>query len=132
VSGKVSYAGHPDLTPINGPLVLPPRSAIDRGNPNHTLNFLVPAAHCVGTVSFQVSIFDPAHPADAANAFLRNTISLSFDTVPQVRVHGVLIHYTGKGLNIAAPTGLDLSNTLVWVGKTYPISGFHYTGLRHH
>ncbi len=38
-----------------------------------------------------------------------------------------LIHYTGRGLNIAAPTGVDLVNTLVWVGRVYPISGFNYT-----
>jgi hypothetical protein len=128
VSGKVTYSGHPDLAPLNGPLVLPPRNAVDRANPNHTLNFNVPAAHCVGTVAFNVKIFDPAHPQDAANAWLTDTITLSFDNVPSVRVHGVLIHYTGKGLNIPAPSGIDLMNTLVWVGKTYPISGFRYTG----
>jgi hypothetical protein len=39
-----------------------------------------------------------------------------------------LIRYTGLGLDIAAPTGLDLVNTLLFAFKTYPISGFNYTG----
>lgn len=43
-----------------------------------------------------------------------------------MRIHGALVHYTGRGLDIAAPSGSDLVNTLVWVGKTYPISGFNY------
>jgi hypothetical protein len=127
VTGKVSYAGHPDLTPLNGPIGALARSAIDRSNAGHTLNFRVPGAHCTGTVTFKVTVWDPAHPADASSAFLSRTITLTFDVVPRVRVHGVLIHYTGKGLDIAAPSGIDLVNTLVWVGRTYPIRGFNYT-----
>lgn len=127
VTGKVSYAGHPDLPPINGPISARPRSTLDRNNVNHTLQFRVPGAHCTGTVSFKVTVWDPAHPEDATNTGLSRTVSLTFDSVPRVRVHGVLIHYTGKGLDIAAPTGGDLVSTLVWVGRTYPISGFNYT-----
>jgi hypothetical protein len=127
VTARLSYAGHPDLTPLNGPTTARPRSALDRNNVNHTLQFRVPAAHCAGTVSFKVTVWDPAHPEDASNAMLSRTLSLTFDNVPRVRVHGVLIHYTGRGLDIAAPTGGDLVNTLVWVGRTYPISGFNYT-----
>jgi hypothetical protein len=127
VTGKVSYAGHPDLAPLNGPIAAMPRSALDRNLVNHTLNFRVPGAHCNGTVTFTLTIWDPAYPGDAASAFLSRSIALSFESVPRVRIHGVLIHYTGKGMNIAAPTGLDLVNTLVWVGRTYPIRGFNYT-----
>ena len=39
----------------------------------------------------------------------------------------MLIHYTGRGLDILAPGGLDLIDTLVWVGRVYPIPGFTYT-----
>jgi len=127
VTGKVSYAGHPDLAPLNGAISAMPRSALDRNNVNHTLVFRVPAAHCTGTVTFNVTVWDPAFPADASSAFLSSSLALTFDSVPRVRIHGVLIHYTGKGMNIAAPSGIDLINTLVWVGKTYPISGFNYT-----
>jgi hypothetical protein len=127
ITGKVSYAGHPDLPPSNGPIGALASSAINRGNANHTLNFRIPAAHCVGTVTFNVTVFDPAQPADASSPWLSSKVTVSFDNVPRVRIHGVLIHYTGRGLDIAAPTGLDLVNTLVYVGKTYPISGFNYT-----
>jgi hypothetical protein len=127
LTGTVSYAGHPDLTPINGPILGAPSSLISRGDPNQTLNFRVPAEHCTGTVQFTARVFDPAHPSDPASSSAPVIITASFDVVPQVRIHGVLIHYTGRGLNIPAPTGVDLINTLVYVGKTYPISGFHYT-----
>jgi hypothetical protein len=132
VTGKLSYAGHPDLTPINGPIPGAPSSSINRGDPNQTLNFRVPAADCTGTVAFTAQVFDPAHPSDPASSSAPFSIAASFDVVPQVRVHGILIHYTGKDshgnpTDIAAPSGLDLVNTLVYVGKTYPISGFNYT-----
>jgi hypothetical protein len=132
VTGKLSYAGHADLTPINGPIPSAPSSAINRGDPNQTLNFRVPAADCTGTVTFTAQVFDPAHPSDPASSSAPVSIMASFNTVPQVRVHGILIHYTGKDAqanptDIAAPSGLDLVNTLVYVGKTYPISGFTYT-----
>jgi hypothetical protein len=39
VTGKVQYAGHPDLAPINGPISPRRIGMIDRGNANHTLNF---------------------------------------------------------------------------------------------
>jgi hypothetical protein len=123
VTGIVSRPGKPDLTPINGPVPVQPISSIQRGNTNHSLNFRVPAADCVGNVTFTAKLIDTADPSN----FRTRTMTLTFDEVPPVRVHGVLIHYTGRGLNITAPTGIDLINTLVWVGRTYPISGFAYT-----
>jgi hypothetical protein len=81
-------------------------------------------------VTFKVSVFDPAHPEDAARPALSSTLALTFDDVPRVRIHGVLIHYTGGGMNIPAPTRGDLVNTMVWVGRTYPISGFNYTAFQ--
>ena len=123
VRGVVTRPGKPGLTPINGPVAVQSTSAIQRGNANNSLNFRVPAADCVGTVTFTVKLIDNSN----ASNFKTTTITLTFAEVPQVRVHGVLIHYTGRGLNIAAPSGTDLVNTLAWVGRTYPISGFNYT-----
>ncbi|MDQ6815059.1 MAG: hypothetical protein M3040_15090 [Bacteroidota bacterium] len=123
VTGVVSRPGKPDLLPINGPVAVQDTSAIQRVNANHSLNFRIPAADCVGTVTFTIKLINTTLATD----FRMTTITRTFDVVPQVRVHGVLIHYTGRGMNIANPTGIDLINTLAWVGLTYPISGFNYT-----
>jgi hypothetical protein len=127
VTGSLTVAGSA-LVPSNGPIPATPASSIDRGNANHTLNFWLSPALCQGTKSFTLTVFDPAHPGDPAYASAPLSFSATFDAVPQVRVHGVLVHYTGRGLNITAPTGLDLVTTLTWVNQTYPISGFNYTG----
>lgn len=128
VTGSLTPAGLAPLVPSNGPIPAAPRANIDRGNPNHTLNFWLPPSVCQGTRSFTLFVFDPAHAGDSAYESAPLTFNVTFDMVPQVRVHGVLVHYTGRGLNITAPTGLDLVNTLTWVNQTYPISGFNYTG----
>lgn len=132
LTGIVSYAqiggsSFPNLSPINGPIPAMPASSIDRGNVNATLNFLIPAANCNGQLQVSVTLFDPAHPGDPAYSSGPLTFYSTFQVVPRVRVHGVLIHYTGRGMNIAAPSGMDLINTLAYVGKTYPTSGFNYT-----
>jgi hypothetical protein len=127
VTGKLSSPGQPDLGPINGSITAMTDSSIDRGNANHTLNFRVPASRCVGTVSFTLTVYDPAFPSDVSSPFLSTTFSLTFDDVPLMRVHGVLIHYTGRGLDIPAPNGFDLINTLDYVWRSYPISSINYT-----
>jgi hypothetical protein len=55
--------------------------------------------------------------------------TMFFTPVPQARIHGVLIRYTGLGLNIAPPNGQDLENTLNMVRLAYPISAINITGL---
>jgi hypothetical protein len=128
VTGRVTFAGSPPIAPINGPIAAAPSTAINRGNANHTLNFLIPPSRCRGSVTFTVTVFEPGHEGEPAYSSAPLTFTVSFGTVPLVRIHGVLIHYTGLGLDIAAPTGLDLVNTLLFVFKTYPIGGFNYTG----
>ncbi|HEX9131871.1 MAG TPA: hypothetical protein VF844_06240 [Ktedonobacteraceae bacterium] len=132
VTGTVSYAqvggsSFPNLAPINGPIPAMPASAIDRGNANQTLNFLIPAANSRGQLQVTVTLFDPAHPGNPTYTSASVTFYSSFGVVPRVRIHGVLIHYTGLGMNIPHPSGFDLINTLAYLGKTYPISGFNYT-----
>jgi hypothetical protein len=61
---------------------------IDRGNPNHTLNFRVPAAHCIGTISFAIQVFDPAKIDDPDYSFT-DTIFKTFDVVPEPPIHGI-------------------------------------------
>jgi hypothetical protein len=92
------------------------------------LNFFIPAHHCVGNVNFTVTIFDPAHPDDpsyAASGFK----DVRFEDVPQVRVHAVLVHYTGPGTDILPPSLEDLDATLGYVRRVYPTSGFKFTAV---
>lgn len=129
VTGTVSYAGRPDLSPINGPIPTRVSNTIDRGNANHTLNFRVPADHCTGSVTFTVEVFDPDRPDDPVFSSEPQTFTVNFESVPLVRIHGVLIHYTGLGLDIPAPSSSDLVRTMAWVGRVYPISAFNYTAV---
>jgi hypothetical protein len=121
----------PAPTPINAPILAMDSSAIQRGQVNATLNFLVPASSCQGLVRFQITVWDNANSAFTSAVV---TQYVWFGSVPTPRVHGVLIHYTGPNashtgnLDIAAPTGLDLVATLAPVIRVYPISGFSYTG----
>lgn len=123
VTGSVTRPGKPALSPLNGPVTVQNVSALQQINLNHSLNFRVPAADCVGTVTFTIRIVNTANPA----AFKTQNITLTFQEVPQVRVHGVLIHYTGLGMNLANPSGLDLIDTLKYITQAYPIRGITYT-----
>jgi hypothetical protein len=140
VTGTLSYIGYPDLSPINGSIQEVPTNWINRGNANHTLNFRVPAAHCTGVRVFNLTVFGkpPVLVPDTMALNLRQpppcynevtTFLVSFDNVPQVRIHGVLIHYTGRNLDIPNPSGWDLLNTLAFVEQVYPIDGFNYTAF---
>jgi len=131
ISGQVTYAGHPDLFPINAPITAMASTAINRGNANHTLNFRVPAGHCTGSVSFTVRVFDPARPGDRAASSAPQTFFVQFDPVPQVRIRGFLINFTDSitGTNFPPPISDALVNTLVFPGRVFPISGFNVTAF---
>ncbi len=122
----------PDLLPFNGPIPASPSSTIDRGNPNHTLNFEVPATYCAGLVAFTVNVFDADHPNQANYAAQSKSVTVAFQNIPPLTVHGVLIHYTGPDYNNkpidAQTTGLDLLESLDYVLRTYPVSDFNYDG----
>lgn len=122
----------PDLFPFNGPIPANPSSAIDRGNPNHTLNFQVPATYCSGLMAFTVNVFDADHPNQANYAAQSKSVAVAFQNVPPLTVHGVLIHYTGPDFfdkPIDKQTnGFDLLESLDYVLRTYPVSQFNYDG----
>lgn len=144
VTGTVSIAplnvfGVPDppiatFQPFNGPIPPNPSSSINRSIANHTLNFRIPGPYCAGDVAFIVTVFDPAHPGDPAYASNPFTLNSSFEIVPDLQIHGVLINYTGPAwpgpgnANLDAPTGLDLVSTLDFVYRTYPVANINYTG----
>lgn len=50
-----------------------------------------------------------------------------FESVPTFRVRAVLVHYTGGGQDIPAPSGLDFAKTFEYVLKTYPIGRLEFS-----
>ena len=141
------------LSPINGPIVARSSASIDRGNPNHTLNFRLKSVQCQGHLRFRVTVREQTavltqgaslaseHSTSASSPIARSIESLApdstiaspegpsptmvvhgrFEQVPTFRVRAVLIHYTGGGMDIPAPSGLDFAKTLDYVLGTYPI-----------
>jgi hypothetical protein len=103
------------------------------------LNFRVPANHCQGQLRFTVIAFDDfpvvtevaaeagaVSAAGAGHARDSTVVYGRFEPAPTFRVHGVLVHYTGDGMDLPAPTGLDLAATLEYVLRTYPIGRIEF------
>lgn len=123
VSGRLYYR-NTSTAPLAPALVLG-RASIMRGQSNHTLNFRVPASDCHGTIDFSVSAFDPASPTyrSLAGRFID-----TFQNVPRIRIHGVLVRYTGEGRSIPPPTHAQLVSTHTRPAVLYPVEGFNFTG----
>ncbi|TLS40506.1 hypothetical protein FE633_41185 [Streptomyces montanus] len=139
-----SASGTPPLTRVSGELVLDgtvldpsntaralPGPDISRGASGDSLNFWISPTLCSGTKTCRVRVFDPAHQG-VVGFEDETTFTLTFTAVPRPRVHAVLLHYTGLGLDIPAPTDADVADTLSKVVRMYPISGFNYTGFTVH
>jgi hypothetical protein len=127
------------LDPINGSIASRTAASIDRGNPDHTLNFRVPANQCQGQLRFTVIAFDnipvvtevvaqtgAVLAGGAVPASDSTVVHGRFEPAPTFRVHGVLVHYTGNGMDLPAPTALDLAATLEYVLRTYPIGRIEF------
>ncbi|TDO34743.1 hypothetical protein EV643_126103 [Kribbella sp. VKM Ac-2527] len=141
------------LKPINGPIAARSSASIDRGDPNHTLNFRVAASDCQGLLRFTVTVFEQGpvviddvlgaiyapRPSErdtwlpgsatttaAAPAAFSLKVHGRFEPVPTFRVQAVLVHYTGGGQNLPAPTGFDFADTLEYVLKTFPIGRLEF------
>jgi hypothetical protein len=132
-SGVVSYRGK-QISPLNGPQRLQSAAALRRSLINDSLNFRVPAADCHGTVNFTVRVYEwqPNSQFIKPDSSFVNyntatyTIIADFREIPRMRLTGVLIHFTGNGLNLAAPTGVDLVNTASRFLPMLPTPGFDY------
>jgi hypothetical protein len=126
------------LNPINGPIAARSADSIDRGDPTHSLNFRVAASDCQGVLRFTVSVYEQgpivtdevSRRATATLSTGSDTFSLQvygrFEPVPTFRVHAVLVHYTGDGVDLPAPSALDFANTLEYVVRTYPIGRLEF------
>lgn len=106
--------------------ITPRREAqINRGLPEHTLNFLIPEVWCRGTLDLTFEVFDPADPLRRSQPFER---TLEFIDVAPLRVFCVGVAYTGQGLDVAAPAQSAFSASLSWTEKVYPIGEALITG----
>lgn len=106
--------------------ITPRREAqINRGLPEHTLNFMIPEAWCRGTLDVTFEVFDSADPLRRSPAFER---TIDFVDVTPLRVFCVGVAYTGQGLDVAAPAQSTFSSSLTWTEKVYPVGEALITG----
>jgi hypothetical protein len=122
--GVVQYRGK-ELKSLNGPNPMQDASALRRNLIHDSLNFRIPGADCHGKINFTIKVFDALNPTSVFN---RTTyrITTEFVNVPRMRVTGVLYSFTGNSLNLPAPTGMDLVNTLARFLPMLPMQGFDY------
>lgn len=114
------------VTPFNA--ITPRRdSQIQRGQSNHTLNFVIPEAWCVGEILVRCRVFDNANPTQPSRIFER---LLRFEDRSPLRLYAVGIHYTGQGLNLAAPTLSQIISTTAFsnLEVVFPAPESYITG----
>jgi hypothetical protein len=131
-SGSIGYSsastGFVRTNAFNAPVLGLPAFTIDRGRINNTLNFLIPAEHCVGTLSGVITIEDNFIPDVPVAYFFK----LVFKEVPLLKIHCLFIHY--KGIDDFGnavdkqSNGLDMSVSLSYILRAYPINGFDFDG----
>jgi hypothetical protein len=126
ISGTAAFQ---TINPLNGPIAPKRDAAIRRTNADDTLNFLIPGPFSSGQLEYRVRVFDSAHPDEPGFTSGRLQDTLTFTDVTPLRVRGVGVHYTGMGLDIAAPTLADLRSTLSFVQKTYPVGQVFISGI---
>lgn len=109
------------LAPLRS--IVPRRDAgIDRGQRDHTLNFVIPEALCHGTVDIAARVFSAADATQFSADFAR---TLGFETMPSLPVLAVGIEYTGPDVAdasaLSAPTMADFAALFGFTEATYPI-----------
>lgn len=121
------------LAPINPGGTIVPRAAatISQSVADHTLNFWIPAAICEGTMTITVQAWDandPANPPAKSVAFERTIV---FVPVKPLDLHVVGVHFTGNGVDVAAPTLTQIQSTaLAFTLQTYPVANISVTGYQ--
>jgi hypothetical protein len=127
LSGEVEVrTGASTLTLAPLATIVPRRDTeIDRGSVGHTLNFAIPGAWCRGSVDIRARVFDAANPT-SGSATLRRT--LRFVDVNPLRVFGVGVHYTGQGMNLAAPDATTVLGTFDYARRTFPVGDVLLSG----
>jgi hypothetical protein len=107
------------LTPQNA--ISPMRdNQIDRGQINHTLNFVIPEGYCQTQLLLKCKVFDSASSSPASRVFEK---TIFFENRVPLNLYAVAVHYTGQGLNLAAPTLNDIigTNAFSKMEVVYPV-----------
>jgi len=114
------------LNPINPNGAITPRrdSNINPAVANHTLNFMIPAALSVGTITVTCEVFDQALPGSRSAAFTR---TLVFTAVEPLSLFLVGVNTVTPAAN--APTQTQISNALTTLVKTFPYGDILQTGF---
>ena len=102
-----------------------PDAAIDRGAVNQTLDFVIPEGWCQGELVLTCRVFDAFSPTPTSRAFQR---TIRFLESAPLRCYFVGVHYTGQGLDLAAPTQAAIASGLSFVESTFPIPEIFMTG----
>lgn len=115
------------LQPIN-PLgaITPHRDiTVNQALANDTLNFMIPAAHCVGTITVTCRVFDQNAPdRGSSGAFTR---SITFTAVDPLRIFLVGVGMTTPAT--AAPSEAAVAASLLPLRQTYPRGDIEQTGF---
>jgi hypothetical protein len=130
---EIRPAGTPTweiVPPVNGPISPRPSADIDRGEPDHTLNFRIPAIRCRGQLETRVTVFDADRSSDGSRRSTPVLTTLAFGLVIPLKVRVIRIRYrnAARGMDLPAPTLSDFMNTVQFTLRTYPIPDVQVVG----
>jgi hypothetical protein len=116
------------LSPINPGGSIAPRQdvTINMAVADQTLNFMIPAALCTGTVEMTCTVWDQADATKRPSPLFTRT--LTFTPVNPLSIFLVGVGYTAVSPNLAAPTHAAISASLSQLIKTYPIGDLIESG----
>jgi hypothetical protein len=118
------------LQSINPGQAITPRrdSEINMVVADQTLNFMIPASLCTGTVQMTCTVWDQADATQRPSPLFSRT--LSFTAADPLSIFLVGVEYTAVTPNLAAPTQAAISASLSQLIKTYPIGDLIETGYQ--
>lgn len=106
--------------------ISPRRDAqINLAEADHTLNFMIPAAWCVGSVTITCQLWDQAAPNSRSAPHIRTIV---FTEVEPLNLYLVGINYNAVAPALPAPSQADISVNVVSLIKVYPVGDVIQTG----
>jgi hypothetical protein len=114
------------LNPINpGGVITPKRDVnINLALANDTINFMIPAALCAGTVTVTCHVFDQAAPDQQSGGFTRTLVFVPVDPL-----NVFLVGVNTNNPMAAAPTQAQIATAMSMFVNTYPRGDIQQTGF---